>query len=341
MLLIDAVYIHESGGKVLLEYLVAELKKKDCSFYLLLDNRLESKVANIIADTSFLFVAPGERSRKTFYRKLPGEIDTVFCFANVPPPIRLHNIRVFVFMQNVLLLANYGDRNLYPVGSKIKFLLKKFYIRFLNKATYQWVVQTPSMQAKLQSAIGVLPTQIHVIPFFPELSNHVSYGKHDNSKFIYVADGVPQKNHGTLLDAWLILKEKYQLIPELHLTVPDKYTVITNRIDALAEKGVCIINHGICTPSDLGTLYAECGYLIFPSLAESFGLPLLESAMAGCGILASDLPFVYDVVKPMKVFEPLDAEAMTTIVRESMHKVPESTVVITNECDKLLDLLSQ
>lgn len=340
MLLIDAVYIHESGGKVLLEYLVAQLKKEGRCLYLLLDKRLESKAANMIAGVRFFFIEPGERSRKKFYRKLPQDIDTVFCFANVPPPIPIRNICVFVFMQNVLLLANFADRNLYPVVDKIKFSLKKYYIRFLNRQTYQWVVQTPSMKVKLGNAIGVLPSQIQIIPFFPEPGIPVSAGIHDRSKFIYVADGVPQKNHNTLLDAWLILKEKYQLTPELNLTVPENFTAIKDRISALLQRGVNVNNHGVCSSKKLQDLYENCGYLIFPSLAESFGLPLIEAARAGCGILTADLPYVYDLVQPMKVFDPFNVEMMAIIVMESMLENPKSSIVIANQFDQLKNLLS-
>ena len=38
--------------------------------------------------------------------------------------------------------------------------------------------------------------------------------------------------------------------------------------------------------------YAESKYLIFPSLKESFGLPLVEGIQSGCIILSSDLNFL-------------------------------------------------
>ena len=41
--------------------------------------------------------------------------------------------------------------------------------------------------------------------------------------------------------------------------------------------------------------YAVSKYLIFPSLKESFGLPLVEGFQSGCIILASDLRFVHEV----------------------------------------------
>lgn len=339
MLLIDAVYIHESGGKALLEYLITELKKNQRSFFLLLDKRMEAKAEKIIANVPYSFIEPTEKNRRRFYLHLPKGIDVVLCFANVPPPVHIIEISVFVFMQNVLLLADFADRNLHSFVSKIQFYLKKCYIRFLNKANYQWLVQTPSMQFRLESAIGVLPTKIHVTPFFAESYSLPSAGKHDSFKFIYVADGVPHKNHNILLEAWLLLKEKYGDTPELHLTVPDTYPVILNKIALLSQKGLRIHNHGVCTYNELNRLYAECGYLIFPSLAESFGLPLLEASMAGCGVLASDLPFVYEIVIPTNVFDPYNKEMIVKSVRDAMQSIPKSNLVISNHYKQLIQLL--
>ena len=45
-------------------------------------------------------------------------------------------------------------------------------------------------------------------------------------------------------------------------------------------------------------------YLVYPSLVESFGLPLIEAQINHVNIIASDLPYVYDVCKPYLVFDP-------------------------------------
>lgn len=50
--------------------------------------------------------------------------------------------------------------------------------------------------------------------------------------------------------------------------------------------------------------YAVSKYLIFPSLKESFGLPLVEGFQSGCIILASDLRFVHEVLETKNTFNP-------------------------------------
>ena len=52
--------------------------------------------------------------------------------------------------------------------------------------------------------------------------------------------------------------------------------------------------------------YSELGYLIYPSLYESFGLPLIEAAQLDLVILASDLPYVNEIISSYYSFDPLD-----------------------------------
>jgi glycosyltransferase involved in cell wall biosynthesis len=44
--------------------------------------------------------------------------------------------------------------------------------------------------------------------------------------------------------------------------------------------------------------------MIFPSLSESFGLPMLEAQANGISVIASELDFVRDVCLPSETFDP-------------------------------------
>ena len=180
-----------------------------------------------------------------------------------------------------------------------------------------------------------------MLPFFRE-EVPVQHNAQQISKFIYVADGVPQKNHAVLLQAWEYLQDRYQLTPELHLTIPAHFTKLIATIQQLQHKGINTINHGVIEKAELNLLYQECGYLIFPSLRESFGLPLIEAVQAGCGVVAADLPYVYDVIRPSAVFNPVQPQSIAEVVAEisSKKKIQSAEIKIENNIQKLMNVLT-
>jgi glycosyltransferase involved in cell wall biosynthesis len=52
---------------------------------------------------------------------------------------------------------------------------------------------------------------------------------------------------------------------------------------------------GYVTPAELSALYSAATALVFPSLAEGFGLPPIEAMSCGCPVIASDIPALREV----------------------------------------------
>lgn len=340
MLLVDSVYIHESGGKALLEFFIEKLIEQQKEFFILFDKRLSSSCIHLPSPNQYQFVTPSESSRKQVYKSLSNQATTIFCFANVPPPIQILKIPVFIYFQNVLLLSHFFDDNHYSIGRKFILLAKRSYIQLANKRAYHWIVQSERVKQELSNRLSLNKNQVYVLPFFRE-EVRVQHNAHQTDKFIYVADGVPQKNHTILLKAWEYLYDTYHITPELHLTIPTRFTELNAAVELLKVKGIKIINHGVINKADLNLLYEQCGYLIFPSMRESFGLPLIEAVQAGCGVLATDLPYVYAVIQPSAVFNPTDAISIADLVAQVTTKndfVP-AKILIQNRVQELVSLL--
>ena len=340
MLFIDAVYIHESGGKALLEYFIEKLIDQRKDFFILFDKRLTSSCIYQLSPNQYQFVTPSESSRKQVYKSVSNQATTIFCFANVPPPIQILKIPVFIYFQNVLLLSHFFDDNHYSVRSKLLLQAKRSFIQFKNNPAYHWIVQSERVKQELSNCLSLIKNQVYVLPFFREEVS-VQLNAHQIDKFIYVADGVPQKNHVVLLQTWEYLKDTYQLTPELHLTIPARFTELMTTIQQLQHKGIKIINHGVIDKAELNLLYQECGYLIFPSLRESFGLPLIEAVQAGCGVLASNLSFVSDVITSSAIFNPHDYKEIADVVADIViheKKLP-SYLKVHNQIHELIKQL--
>jgi glycosyltransferase involved in cell wall biosynthesis len=327
MILLDAVYINTGGGKALLQELLLSLRGVE-GVYLLRDTRIEDVDA-----TGFrVYDIPyGEFARAKFYRKYGRQLTRVLCFGNVPPPVRLE-ADVAVYFHNMLLCQSVPGVSMYR-----RFLsaIKMAYIRICSGNTQRFFVQSPAVRAAL--SLRLPPgTKIDEMPFYvPQVAAEGGMPRSNDrwKKFAYVSNAYPHKNHSTLIRAWELLAVG-GLSPELHLTISGDYPEVNGMIEKATSAGACIINHGFIEP---GRLYKKCGYQIFPSLIESFGLGLVEAAESGCAILASDRTFVYQVVKPMATFDPHSAESICEAVSSVFGKpAPASQVIINNQIHRLV-----
>src|SRR5262249_48596201 len=67
--------------------------------------------------------------------------------------------------------------------------------------------------------------------------------------------------------------------------------------------------------ADLPALYAGAVCLVFPSLFEGFGLPLVEAMQLGCPIAAAGTTSIPEVVGDAAVlFDPLDSRDITRAI---------------------------
>ena len=158
---------------------------------------------------------------------------------------------------------------------------------------------------------------ITVFPFMESkrlIPNSILENLKTQHDFIYVADGLAQKNHLALFDAWELLAEE-GLFPQLAVTLPDTETHLLNKVNELRKLGLNITNLGWLPHSELVSHYKVSGALIFPSLRESFGLPLVEATKLKVPILASELDFVYDVCQPAETFDPKSPRSIARAVK--------------------------
>jgi glycosyltransferase involved in cell wall biosynthesis len=339
MILIDALYVNNGGGKILLEYLIEfVVKTKNLNdFFFVFDIRLNTEKIKKLKTSQYTFLKPKERARLNFYKKQSCRYHSFICFANVPPPITIKEKSVIVYFHNVLLLDS-KNSNL-NLRSKLLLSLKLKYIKYLNKENYKWAVQTLNVSNQLENRLGIEKSKIVICPIFNvDLFYNCNKGLAENNvNYLYVADGSPQKNHINLIKAWSTLnKTNRKLI--LHLTLEDSFFQdLINEFQKSNHKHLSIINHGWCSPNQIRDLYRKCNYLVYPSLAESFGLPLIEAAASGCKVISADLPYVYEVVAPSLVFNPSNLVDIINALEQSIYDKNISPTIL--KVDNKIELL--
>lgn len=335
MLLVDSLYINVGGGKALLDYLVKELETHQIDVFYLFDLRCKDDFKEV-PDKRKLFLKAGLFSRYDFYKKNRNKLSKVFCFGNIPPPCKLENVLVYTYFHNVLM---FNERNEYSTGLKVKVYLRNKLLKYLKKNTNIWIVQSKLVKEKLIKYLNININDCVVVPFF-DLSNYNEVKPKKENKYIYVGSGATHKNTNRLLDAWsLVYKKGFE--PELHLTIPQYEKDLINKIEELVEEGIKIINHGFLEKSKLSLLYAQSQYLIYPSLFESFGLPLLEAIEYECKVIAADLEYTYEVIEPSYVFNPYNSKSIADAVIFSLkNELMPSKAKVKNEIDQILKMLS-
>lgn len=334
MILIDALFINKGGGAVLLQYLIETIlqhPRKD-DFFFLLDPRFERPQQ---LDKNYTVIPNKISDRVKFYKQRRNDFTKVFCFANTPPPVRL-KVPAYTYMHNQKLLEAPRQKFKKMFWSQyVKYLFIKAY----NRNTDYYIVQTPHM---VHETVEVgLKDKEHVlqIPFYDSKKykgGGTPFEQRPKDEFVFISNPSPQKNYPSLFDAWEYLLEQGHA-PKLHVTIDHTGQPLVERMNSLNARGARIENHVYVDPREL---YFNCPYLVFPSIMESFGLPLIEAAESGMKILASDLPYVYDVVKPGITFQPYDKKSIADAVLKALNgELSFSEVVTKDEVQRLVALL--
>lgn len=329
MILLDAVFINNSGGKVLLDYLVSEISRSGLDCYYLFDARCRGEF-DLIAEDKKTFIKGSLIDRHRFYKRHGKRFEKVLCFGNLPPTVRL-KARVFTYFHNVSLFSYPAT---YGLKEKMVKKLKGRLITFLSRNTDCFIVQTNDVRTLLQQQ-GISINKVIVAPFYYVKQCNGNGGRKES--FVFISNGNTHKNHKNLLQAWHMLAER-NVFPELHLTVTDHYNELINTIEEYRHKGLNVVNHGFVNAYDL---YSQHKYLVYPSLCESFGLGLIEAVKCGCDVVASDLPYVFEVVNPTLVFDPLEPRSIADSIEQILKgdNLRSTTLVVENKIQEIVDYL--
>jgi glycosyltransferase involved in cell wall biosynthesis len=334
MILLDAVFINNSGGRVLLEYLVPQLFERHPNTFFLLDSRVKDSFS-FLPQNQVKFIPNSLIERHEFYKKNFNKFSSVLCFGNVPPSVRL-TAKVFTYLHNSVLFYTIPD---FPFKVAIGYKVKSIIVRLLKRNTDFWCVQTPYMKNELQKHWKINSDKIVIAPFFKSFDFSEAL-KRKPYEYYFISDGHPNKMHHNLLEAFKKAFKKYPMI-SLQLTISAQYPELIKKIESLQNEGISVRNLGWCSSDQLKSIYSQGGFLIFPSTQESFGLGLIEAAQYGMNVIASDLPFVHEVIEPSLTFDPWNIDSIADAIERSLDKpLPPTKLKIKNGISELLEVIN-
>lgn len=336
MLLVDAIFINEGGGKVLLDYFITKLEDTQINCLYLLDKRIEKNHPKIKSTNQVVYLNSSLWDRFKFYRKHRDSFSKIFCLGNLPPSIKM-KAEVFTYFHSPLYLKTPKE---FSKIEQFKYVLKRIVLKTLINNTDFWLVQSKLIKGEFQKKFKIKENKVSLMPFYPPFRKYEGKVVRESDSFLYVSNAYPHKNHIKLIDAFCAFFDEYKK-GKLILTVSDDYMDVLNMISDKIDQGYPIVNVGFVDRNELVSLYLSCQYLIFPSLAESFGLGLVEAIDNDCKVMGADLPYTYAVCEPSIVFNPYKVESIIEGFKKSLNKdVVKSKSLIKNRVDDLIELLN-
>jgi glycosyltransferase involved in cell wall biosynthesis len=337
MKLFDCTFLNSAGGIKILEIILDNMSNKTIrDYFFLIDSRNDIKALGKLKNAKYKLILNSEFKRRTYYKSVEYQIEKCICLSNVPPPIKL-KCEVIIFFHNDLILK---PRLSLTVLKSISFFFKKIYIKFINSNKYKWVVQTELMKRELSKGLNIKVSNIFSFPIFKDFNFKKTLDKKSNS-FLYVCSSSPHKNINRLIQAFNQIKNINSKTIYLDLTIDDETFFKENILSKNINKNLVIKNHGNSNESSLKKLYSQSKFLIYPSVVESFGLPLIESLEFNCKIIASNLPYVNEIVKPSVVFNPFLISSISDSIDYVIEKnnITGSEMLIKNKIDKFIELI--
>jgi len=312
-LFLHAPNIHVGGGLSLLQ-----------AFYGAAESSIDFEQLDVRAKAN---LKPGRAERHwvrpTLFSRLAAEWrlrtrvkadDVVLCFHGLVPLFPLKG-RVTVFLQNRILVSSDSLKS-YPIKTRLRLWGERLMLRSFARRIEKFVVQTPSMAEQVREFLGE-ENSVVVCPFVLADIGVAQAPVEKIYDFVYVASAEPHKNHLKLLGAWCLLAEQ-GLRPSLALTVPLDISLSIKIQELKRTCALNVFNLGQLSPGEVGALYDQSSALIYPSITESLGLPLIEANSRKLPIIAAELDYVRDIVEPVQTFDPASCMSIARAVKRHL-----------------------
>lgn len=309
---IFAPNVHTGGGFALLKMLLTVSSGYEAN--LILDSRSKPNITELKPGLASFF-EPTVLGRlkaeiKLSRCKIKGE---VLCFHNLPPVLPFNGL-ISVFFQNVAIF-DFANAQGNRFNVRVRTLIERIMFNAFKGRVDRFFVQTPTVKDLLVRNGKVDPGKIEILPFLRNNQVDTTSKQGSRGGFIYVADGVGHKNHHNLIKAWSLLAKQGHY-PTLKLTLGERDKELWQKLKwIIDEHELKVENIGHLPFSEVEALYCSTEALIFPSVKESFGLPLIEAQRFGLPVIAPELDYVRDVCCPAETFDPSSPRSIERAVR--------------------------
>lgn len=333
-LTIEASNIYFRGGFVLLEQLIDyceqnSLKTNVYIGYKEVFDYFQKKKSESIS----LLKTNGLSTFLRYFRRR----NNILFFCNLPPFVRCE--KSMLYAHNILFFQSPKAISRQSALFNVKKFVYYYWIMSFARNVDVVACQTDAVQKSLWENLGV---KSELFPFY---RTAIPLNIPKEYEFCYVGSGVSHKNNMRLLEAVDQLSENFRF--RLVLTIEDNksYKELIGKIEAINSKyrRSIVVNKGYVPYTEVPKIYSTSNALIFPSLAETIALPLIEGIQYGLKVLSSDLEFTYQVVENPIVFNPESVDEIKSVMKNFLNGEYKDVLQrnkIPNKLPELINILT-
>jgi glycosyltransferase involved in cell wall biosynthesis len=200
--------------------------------------------------------------------------------------------------------------------------------RFMLRQARGVIVYTRTIRDQIESVFPGVAGDVSIIPAAADESFHPTgeapFAQIPESKrpqaacFFYVGSAYPRKNLPRVLRAYLDLpaeiRAEHPLVFVLTGAKLHRAEFARTNADLLADPSVHLLDP--VTDPELVRIYGSAAALVFPSLGEGFGLPVIEAMRCGCPVITSTTSCLPEVAGDAALLvNPEDPAAITDAMR--------------------------
>ena len=238
--------------------------------------------------------------------------DLLFVPAHTIPLIRRPGLKTVVTIHDVgfqEFLEQYQSRWWRLYGGRIS--------NFAARTATHVIAVSQSTKRDLIEKLGVASEKITVVHEGVDHSRFAPNPKTDDDYLLFVGTVQPRKNLVRLIEAFSILNSQFST---LNLVIAGKEGWLTEEIYAAPKKfGVedKVKFLGYVPTDEIVSLMRGARALVFPSLYEGFGLPVLEALVCGCPVVTSNVSSLPEVAGEAGILvDPYDTEEIARGIKK-------------------------
>jgi glycosyltransferase involved in cell wall biosynthesis len=307
-MIIEATQTYSPGNVELLEYLLINIKESDIKAEVYLGHDFTFNKLSIFDSDKIKIIK--SKPFDTVVRFCKRRSNVLF-FCSYPPIVKNKNSLVYFHTQFFLWPNKIISDNSISTSTKFKRLFLNYYILVFKSKVSCFFCQTKVMSDDLISNFKGI--NVRIVPFYNDselVKQKIDILENKEFDFFYPSTPDIHKNHFRLFEAITRIGAKREI--KLCVTIHEKaFKYLAAIEDVNVALGYnAIINVGRISKMEVIEIYQKSKCVVFPSLKESLGLPLIEASILGCLVLGSDLNYIFNVIENPIVFNPLDVSSI-------------------------------